>query len=80
MCTRLYLLTYMTEKTKSVFPAAICHTAIDSVMNIPVTAAVSRDALTDNSLWVGIILMGLVPTLLTCILLTARLTARKTAE
>ena len=75
-----YLLTYMTEKTKSVFPAAICHTAIDSVMNIPVTAAVSRDALTDNSLWVGIILMGLVPTLLTCILLTARFTARKTAE
>ncbi|ADU21875.1 CPBP family intramembrane glutamic endopeptidase [Ruminococcus albus] len=56
-----YVLTWMTEKTKSVYPAAICHMVIDNVMNIPALTMISEKTIKDNSLLFGILALGLVP-------------------
>ena len=72
-----YVLTWMTEKTNSVFPAAVCHLVIDSVMSLPSAAMLNRDAINDNSLWFGMICMGLVPTVITVCLLIFGSTKKK---
>ena len=74
-----YVLTWMTEKTKSVIPAALCHIVIDSVMNLPAATMISGEALEKHSLWVGITVMGLVPAAATVCLLMAGF-GRKKAE
>ena len=72
-----YVLTWMTEKTKSVYPAAICHMVIDNVMNIPVLTMISSDTIKDDSLLFGIMAMGLVPTAAAVIILITSLTKKK---
>uniref|UniRef100_UPI0025EFC4AD CPBP family glutamic-type intramembrane protease n=1 Tax=uncultured Ruminococcus sp. TaxID=165186 RepID=UPI0025EFC4AD len=75
-----YMLTWMTEKTKSVYPAMICHMMIDNVMNIPVLAMADKDVLDDNSLMIGLLVMGLVPTIFTAVMIVSKLTAAKKCE
>ena len=75
-----YMLTWMTEKTKSVYPAMICHMMIDNVMNIPVLAMADKDVLDDNSLMIGLLSIGLVPTIFTAAILISKLTAAKKCE
>ena len=64
-----YLLTWLTEKTKSVFPAAICHMMIDKVMNLPVAAMISEDTLNSNSLLFGLLDIGLVPLIISAVII-----------
>ena len=68
-----YVLTWMTEKTKSVYPAAICHMMIDNVMNIPGALMLDKDSVNDNSLASGIIVLGLCPMIFTVVLLVGKL-------
>ena len=76
-----YVLTYMTEKTKSVIPAAVCHTVIDSVMNLPLAFMISKDAVEKHSLWAGIIILGLVPTVIAvCTMIIEKAKQSKSAD
>jgi membrane protease YdiL (CAAX protease family) len=74
-----YVLTWMTEKTKSVYPAAICHMVIDNVMNIPALTMISEKTIKDNSLLFGILAMGFVPAAATIVIMITEKTAHKKA-
>lgn len=74
-----YMLTWMTEKTKSVYPAAICHMAIDKVMNLSVAAMVSKEVLKNNSLLLGLLSIGLIPTIVSAAIVISKRSAPKKA-
>lgn len=74
-----YMLTEMTEKTKSIYPATICHMCIDMVMTYPLVAYVSSEAMEKNTLAMGTINLGLCPALVTVGIVCAKLIKKNKA-
>lgn len=72
-----YVLTWMTEKTKSVYPAAICHMVIDNVMNLPLAAMTTQTSYDEHSLMYGIIVLGGAPLVISIILIIKQSITKK---
>lgn len=75
-----YLLSEMTERTKSVYPAMICHMAIDMVLPISTIAILRPESLEKaDSLVTGLIVLGLAPAIICFFVLCAKLINKKKA-
>lgn len=75
-----FVLTEMTERTKSIYPASICHMVFDQVMSIPMACMVNGESFEKaNSLVTGSITLGFGPLLVWIVILCAKLINKKKA-
>lgn len=75
-----YVLTEMTERSKSVFPAAICHMLFDIVVNYPLAVFVDRVAWEENSLLAGTLILGFPQLLVSIGIIVYKLTKKKSVK